>query len=221
MGHRNSRSFDHITIFEKGLIMSSMVMDLPTNEEFNSGGGNFMRDEAGKYHMVVIHAEENAMRGEKMVKGFMLELSVQAPAEHATKTFKMYFQNPDPSFKDGGAFALKKQVAALIAANVIAPSDLGKKGLQIDISKAANQQLLVNLELGKPSQTDGKRYLDLAFSDIYHVDDPRAKSYPREKDLLELIPAEVRREEAFFAPLLTQSKKAPVQRVDDADFDGL
>jgi len=198
----------------------ALAMDLPTTEDFNTGGGNFLTT-PGKFHALIQHAEENAMRGEKMVKGFMLELQVVLPAELAGQTHKLYLGNPDPSHKDGGAFSLKKQVAALIATNVVTPSDLGKKGVDIDPAKAHDMQVCIELELGKPSEKDGKRYLDMAYANIYHVDDPRAKSYPKDADTLAMIPAEYRCGEAFFAPLMQKPTAKPAQRVDDKDFEGL
>lgn len=205
----------------------ALTMDLPTAEEAAISGGTFL-ELPGKYHVSVIHAEENAMRGDTMVKGFMFEVAAHATESDAahqaeiTKTIKLYFGNGDPAHKDGGKFAQSKQVAALIAANVISPSDLGKKGLKIDIESAKNHQFFVQLELGKAMETGknvGKRYLDLAFAHIYHIDDPRAKAYPRSAELLEFA-KDFRRNEAFFEPII-KAKPAPQKRVTDDDLAGL
>ncbi len=195
----------------------SLTMSLPTAESMNSGG-TFLQ-EPGKYHFSILHAEENPTRNEKLVKGFMFELAVQAPANMQGMTFRAYFTNGDPAHKDGGAFALSKQVAALIAANVVTPSDLGKANVEINAGDAKDHQVVAELSLGKPSERDGKRYLDVAYANIFHVDDPRAKAYPKDANALEWIPKACRRDEAFFAPLLV--KKAPAPKMKDEDFDGL
>lgn len=196
-----------------------LALDLPTAEDMNSGGTYLTTP--GKYHCLVVHAEENPTRNDKLVKGFLLELAVQNAGEQQGLTFKAYFANGDPAHKDGGAFALKKQVAALIAANVVTPADLGKAGVEVDVEKAKDSQVLVELALGQPDARTGKQYLDIAYANIFHVDDPRAKAFPKDANTLELIPKAHRRDEGFFAPLMVKPKTTSVQKPKDEDFDGL
>jgi NifU-like protein involved in Fe-S cluster formation len=195
----------------------SFVLTAPSPEEFNSGG-NFLNT-PGKYHGAIIHAEENPTRNDKLVKGFMFEVAVQNQGECCGQTIKLYFGNGDPSHKDGGAFKTKCQVSALIAANVIAPSDLGKQ-VEINPESALNHQVCFEIALGKPQQ-DGKQWPELNYANIFHVDDPRAKAYPKDEEALSVIPKEFRRDEKFFAPLMAKPAPKKTQRVDDKDFDGL
>ena len=194
-----------------------LALDLPTAEDMNTGGTYLTTP--GKYHCLIVHAEENPTRNDKLVKGFLLELAVQNAGDQQGMTFKAYFANGDPAHKDGGAFALKKQVAALIASNVVGPADLGKAGVEIDVEKAKDSQVLVELALGQPDKTTGKQYLDIAYANIFHIDDPRAKTFPKDADTISLVPKEYRRSEDFFAPLMVKPKAAPKPK--DTDFDGL
>lgn len=199
----------------------ALVMDIQTAEEAASSGGTFL-NAPGKYHGVIMEAVENAMRGDKMVKGFMFEVAVHG-AEKANegelgKTIKLYFGNGDSSHKDGGRFMESKQTAAMIASNLISVEDLGKKGMSIEVENAKNHQVMFEIELGKPD-ANNKRWPDLAHANIYHVDDPRAKSFPVNAEVL--VHAEnFRRDEAYFAPLI-KAKPVPQQKITDADLEGL
>lgn len=200
---------------------STLDMSLPTAEDAATTGGTFL-ELPGKYHFVVIHAEANPMRGEKMVKGgFLLEAAVHATEKgkesELEKTIKLYFYAGDPTHKDGGKFAQAKQVAALIATNVIKPEQLGQQ-VSIDVESAKNHQFVAQLELGKPNH-DGKQFLDIAFTNIYHLDDPRGKSYPRNAEIVEFV-KDFRRDEAFFTPII-KAKPTPQKRVTDDDLAGL
>jgi hypothetical protein len=208
---------------------TTLTMDFLDVEEMQSSGGNFV-DLEGKAHCTIQEVEVNAMRGEKIVRGFLFVLAVQAfePKQKATKevadsqvgrTFKMYFANGDPTNKDGGKFAQKKQAAALIAANVITPADLGKKGVDIDFERAINHQVCVEFALGKPD-SNNKQWIDLHYDNIYHVDDPRATSFPKNAEILELA-KDFRRPPEFFAALIKKADPKPKQKVTDEDLEGL
>lgn len=197
----------------------AVAVELSTAEDMAGGGGDYL-EKPGRYHMMVVHAEENAKMGDNIVKGFMYELAVQAPKELAGQTVRVYFRNPDSTHKDGGKMARAKQSNALLAANVVTPSDLGKTK-EVNAEDAKDNQLCIELALGEPNSKTGKQYLDLNYANIFHVDDPRAKSYPKDSDILSLIPKEYRRDEGFFAPLMVKPKTTSVQKPKDEDFDGL
>jgi hypothetical protein len=208
---------------------STLTMDFLDAEDMQSTAGNFV-DMEGKAHCTIQAAEVNASRGDKMVKGFMYELVVQAfePISKVSKevansqlnrTFRMFFANGDATNKDGGKFAQKKQAAALIAANVISPSDLGKKGVEINVGNAVNHQVCVQFALGK-EDNNGKRWIDLFFDNIYHVDDPRAASFPKHADVL-ILAKDFRRNAEFFAPLTKKAEPKPKAQVTDEDLEGL
>ena len=194
--------------------------DAPTAEEAATGG-NFL-ELPGKFHAVIQHAEENAMRGEKMVKGFMLEIAVhgtEAGKEcEIGKTFKLYFANGEPTHKDGGKFMRAKQLAALVAGNALDPSKFGQK-VTIDLEGMTNHQVCVKLSLGDV-QPNGKQYLDLDGASIFHIDDPRAKSFPKNAEILEHA-KNFRRDESFFDALVKAKPSPAPKRLTDDDLSGL
>ena len=89
------------------------------------------------------------------------------------KKFNLTLYNGKLSSKDGGKFAIAKQFAFLVATDVVTPEMLGKE-FDFDPVDSVNSLFVIELALGKQTD-DGKQYLDLHYSNIYHVDDPRAK----------------------------------------------
>lgn len=180
---------------------STISFDAP--EEI-SGGGNFLT-EPGSYHLLIKDIRAGQNGSDDMVDGIWTELEVLA-GEHAGKKITMTLYNGNISHKDSGEFARKKQAAFLIAANILTPAQLGQK-VSIDVSQGNGHQVCCVLELGQPSAKTGKRYLEIHYTDVFHVDDPRAEKIAKDADGLALIDAQFRRAADFFAPLV--AKKTP------------
>lgn len=182
-------------------------------------GSSTMLDTGGKFHFVIKDIEENPILGSTPVRGFQVELEVVAPAELAEKTVRLLFSNPDLSHKDKGDFARQKQTAFVIAANVVDISKMGQS-VEVDLSTAVGQHVLAEVEM-RPSQKDPtKSFPELRFSNIFHVDDPRAKGYPRHDETLKLVGAP-RQHEQYFAPLMKKKTPPPTTKATDDDFAGL
>lgn len=186
------------------------TMDAP--EEIG-GAGNFMT-EPGAFHFLVTDIRAGEDRRGEILNGFSVELQARTGNEIG-KTLNLKLRNGELTHKDGGEMCRKKQAAFLIAANVITPDQLGQKGVQVDLDKAKHQQICAELELGDPSESTGKRYLDVRFTNFYHVDDPRAKSIPKAADELALIPADRRRKPEFFEKLSGHHAAKPAVTDDD------
>lgn len=161
--------------------------------------------------MQVDGIEENPTLGDKIVRGFRVKATALDGPEKGG-SLALLFADGDATHKDKGEFARKKQAAMLIAANLLDPKDLGKD-VDINLEEGEQAQFFVELE---PSSRDEK-YLEIRYANVFHIDDPRAKAYPRDKELLEMA---VRREESFFAPLL-KKKQTTKPAVKDDDFDDL
>jgi hypothetical protein len=190
------------------------TLDLPT--EF---GSSTMLEVGGKFHAVIKDVEENPILGDKPFRGFQVELEIVEPKEQAEKTAKLLFGNPDMSHKDKGEFAKAKQASFAIATNMVDLSKLGQS-VDIDLSAAIGQHVLIELEM-KPSKNDpSKHYPELRYSNIFHVDDPRSKGYPRNDDALKAVGAH-RQPESYFAPLLKKKTPPPTTKATDDDFAGL
>lgn len=199
----------------------SFALDVP--EDLAGGSGDFM-DKPGKYHFIVTDIREEKDRKDEYLDGFSIEIEARAGTDETQigKKLDLNLINGQETHKDGGEMCRRKQAAFLIAANLVSPSDLGKKGVQIDLDKARGAQICAEMALGKPSATTGNRYLDVKGASYWHVDDPRAAEVPKAKDELSLIPEPYRHKPEFFAPLQPAKKQAAATaRVTQDDFAGL
>lgn len=164
-----------------------------SGSDFSTGG--FLR-EPGGYHFIVSNIEENpTKKGGQLIDNaaFRVTCEVQASTVPGTenKTAELLFFFPKPGGKNDGAFARKKIDRFFLAVNLMSEEDAGKEGLDIDLQKAMGRQFKCNLEL---RDGDGdKKYLDIAFTDIFHVDDPAAKAIPANPEMLALIAPSLRR----------------------------
>lgn len=168
------------------------------------GGGNFLK-EPGTYHILVKEVRGGIFPGGKKVisppGGFCFEGKVLAGTVGGVEGAELGVTlfNGKPDSKDGGNFARVKQGAFFIATGLLQPEQLGKPGLNIDLSQAKGQQIVITLEADTVN-TD-KQYLQLAGASIYHVDDPRVADMPKSGEYLALIPPTHRRSADFFAKL--------------------
>lgn len=190
------------------------TMEIPA--EF---GSSTMLDVGGKFHAVVKDVEENPVLGGSQIRGFHVELEIVAPADHAEKTAKLLFGNPDLSHKDKGEFARAKQASFAIAANVVDLSKLGQE-VEVDLSSAIGQHIVVELEIKASQKDPSKHFPELRYSNVYHIDDPRAKGYPRNEEALKAVGAP-RQPEVYFAPLMKKKTPPATTKATDEDFAGL
>lgn len=171
--------------------------------------------ESGKFHLVVTGAYDGKYPprrdGEEgqMMQGFCFSCEVMAGPQ-AGKLVDFSFYNGDLSHKDGGVFARKIQAAALIATDCLSVNDLGKKGVQIDLSQAVGAQVVAEIEI-EEKEKNGKSYptAKLSYANIFHVDDPRVAKVEKDQTAIDSIPKANRHEKEYFAPLT--ARKAPVK----------
>ena len=186
------------------------VFDAPPDV---GGDGGFLK-EPGLYHAQVKHVNDGKnFKGESM-HGFSIEIAALAGPEK-DKSLNLSFPNGE-SHKDGGEMARKKQAAFFLATGLIRPDQLGKR-CEFDINSAEGRQVCLELENGKPNE-QGKIYLGLKFTNIWHVDDPAAAKCEKDKEALGYIGKELRHPPEYFAPLHAK-KVAPAKS--DKDFDDL
>lgn len=198
-----------------------------TADDLGSSGS--LLQEPGFYHLLIEDIRDGKICGdqEKLIEGGGLGVRFKAiHGPHADHHLNCIFYDPQSSHKDGGKFARKKQTALLVAANVLPIESLTSEApVSYDENLARSQQVIAEFELGKPND-QGKRYLDISFANIYHVDDPRVKAIEKSEAHLELIPKQFRRPEEYFAAVV---KKTPANapatatgsRLDDSITDGL
>lgn len=202
-----------------------MPRTLEAPETINSGSSSYLEsnaDNVGLYLMIVKEAHEDkrpTKNGLENFDGFSLECEVVGGPNEG-KNFNLLLGDPKRSHKDEGKSAAAKQAAFLIATDVIKPTDLGKS-ISYDPASAIGSFFVIDLVLGKKSD-DGKQYLELNYSNVYHVDDPRAKKLKLNADQsarIAKIKEAYRHKEDYFAPLV--AKKESPKAETKADFSDL
>jgi hypothetical protein len=193
-----------------------------TVDEMQETGASLIEKE-GKYHLFIEIVEDGKIVGtDTEIDGFGVKASCLAGPDEMKKTINMVFRDGNLSDKDGGKMARKIQSAFFIASNILTPQQLTGGSVEIDEQIAVGQQVIAHLKFGK--EKDGKRYLQLAWDEIYHVDDPRAKDVAKNADALSAIDAKFRRTADYFAPLIKAVKPAaatPAASATQPDFGGL
>lgn len=197
--------------------MSSVfAMDVP--EEI--GGASDYMTEPGAFHFLVTDIRNGKKRNGDILSGFSVELEAVTGNEKGKKV-NLDLRNGELSHKDHGEMCRRKQAAFLIAANVISPTQLGQKGVKVDLESARGAQLCAELELGEPSATTGRRYLDIRFANFYHLDDPRAEKIAKDAMAMEIIPASLRRKAEYFDSIAGNKTQKSKSALSDEEFDNL
>jgi hypothetical protein len=175
-----------------------------------AGGESQYLSEPGTYHCVVTDVKENQGPKGGAIDGFTVELSVLAGTSEGQKDKQtsLCLFSPDASKSEKSQeWARKKQTAFVIAAGLLDLSKLGGK-VNVDLSKARGKQIVLTFD---NNEYEGKSNLQLAWASIFHVDDPRAAKFPKDKEALTIIPKADRKDASYFDPILKKSKKKPSQ----------
>jgi len=179
-------------------------MKFRTSESADTGGGNWL-DKPGTYHLVVTSVDEEP----KSKKGEMLDaFRVTMQALEGTvrdkdgftergKTVDIMFWSPKLTDKNEGEFSRKKQTRYLLSTGLITESQLGSD-VEIDLEQSRGRHVIATLE-----ERDGdgdKKFIDLHFADIFHIDDPAVAKFPKCQRSLGMIPKAHRRAPNSFKP---------------------
>jgi hypothetical protein len=165
----------------------------------------------GTYHVVINEVREGESAQGKPIDGLTITVEVM---DGTTKGMSGKTRSESlfvPSLKDqekeqqtGQPSMPRKKLAAMfIAANAMQPDQLGKP-VDVDTAAMVGQQCVIKFEHQMEKDGEGKytvptQYIQISYSDIFHVDDPDVKAVPKSADALSLIPAEYRHNEAWFA----------------------
>mgnify|MGYP000414382672 FL=1 len=88
-----------------------------------------------------------------------------------------------------------KLTALLIALDLITPAQLGQP-VNVDEKQAVGRHALVHLRYKQEKQgdkwVDNPKFLDLAFNDILHIDDPAGANVPKNVSALKFVAPERR-----------------------------
>lgn len=169
--------------------------DAPTQDEIeNTGGGNYLR-EPGTYHLCITEIKDEAI-GQSSGLKVTAEVMAGTVPDQKGKTVTLTFWHPKLNSKDQGAFSRKRQARLLVAANVLKQEQLGQR-VSIDLNKAVGQQVIATLDYD--SKDEEKKYLELNYADIFHIDDPDAAKFPRDDAAIAMIPKANRLDASAFA----------------------
>lgn len=187
------------------------------------GGGNAI-EKPGTYHCSIRDAADGTSTKGNPITGVSAILTVLdgTNADQKDREFHLHLFDPDMSkSQEAQEWAKKKQTAYAIAINQLDPSKLGQQ-VEIDFAGGAEgQQIVIALE---SNEYQGKTRLDLAYANIYHVDDPRAARFPKNKDALALIDKSNRRDADWFKPLSNRNGVATATAgagLSDAELDSI
>lgn len=183
-----------------------MSFDFDTSEDVQGGGG--FLSEPGTYHVTITNILDGVGKKGKPLEhgGFTVEADVMSGTVKGCESAKWSetLFAPNGSSEKGDEWAKKKITAFLLAVDLMTPSQLGKP-ISVELSDAIGRQFLVRLQKemdfnGETGKYDlpGK-YLEIAFANIYHVDDPEVKDIPKNGDAIGLIPKEHRHDASWFA----------------------
>lgn len=169
-----------------------------------TSGGNYIEHDC-TCHFIISEVDENPTnkKGEA-INGFRVSMQVLASTDptQADKDFSEVFTSPHSGDKPSAAQFKQKKVASLfIAANLMAPSQLGQRGLAFDLQKMAHQQIIATIKVTPGKDNPDMKFANIDGTKIYHIDDPRAASYPKDTQTMAL-PGVVRQVAGFFANLV-------------------
>lgn len=180
-------------------------MKMAVPESYDSGPQYV--DKEGRYHVQVLEVNEGVNGKGSPFDGFHLKLGI-VEGEHEDqigRSIDISVFNPSGRSEKADEISQRLQTNFVIACNLFDPGAV-KAGqeVEIDITKALHQQLIVHLAYGK--EKDGKRYLQFHYSDVFHIDDPDVNSVKKDAKMLAILPAQLRKKPEFFS---YKAKKKP------------
>lgn len=152
----------------------------------------------GWFHINVLHIAEN-----DKCSGVEVQMSVLAGkpndpsvTDFVDSTAKLTFWYADASRSEEEQERTNaKLTALLIALDLITPAQLGQP-VDVDEKLGVGRHALVHLRYKQEKQgdkwVDNPKFLDLAFNDFLHIDDPAGANVPKNVGALKFIPAECR-----------------------------
>lgn len=193
-------------------------MEFDAPEDVKGEGGNFL-DQPGTYHVVISKVIDGEGPKGGAIDGFTFEMDVLAGTVKgcAGKTHKECLFAPDLSRDEKNQLNAKRKLAAFfIATNVMQPEQLGKP-VKIDVSAAEGQQLIIKFDRQMKKDDNGDwtietKFLQISYSDMFHVDDPEVASIPKSEDALAMIDKSLRHDAKWFAFKDRVSGKKPAAK---------
>jgi hypothetical protein len=180
----------------------ALEMDAPENLDQEGTG---LR-EPGKYHAVVLEIDENpTTRDGKLIDNAVFRASMAVldgtTAGQKDRQFDLVFFAPKLTHKDHGERA--KQKVWFFASSIGCGSIVDGK-MKLDFAEAVGRQTCMEIEMQESKYKDGQgnekvsHNPSMAFCNVYHVDDPRCRDWPKDAIALGLLPAGLRKKPEDF-----------------------
>lgn len=176
--------------------MGAFTYEMPTEEEM-AAQGSYLKT-PGRYllHLTNIDEQPTTKEG-KAIDGFKAEASVVG-GDQAGKKTDILIRSPNPSHKDGGKFGRRVQASFLIAAGLVTNDQLGK-AVTVELQDAINRMVVADLDFGTDEAGKPKKYLELSYSNIWHIDDPEVADFMKaHQKAISVLPKAHRRDPASF-----------------------
>lgn len=147
--------------------------------------------EPGFYHCVVTEIDEQPRdKNNALMEGFKPTFEVLDGTARVNNvctqrgfTHEQILFSPKPGQSEGGIkWSKAKQAAFLLATGLVNKDHLGKS-VKINLADALQKQVVINLV----PKNDDSGYLEIAWANIYAVDDPKVAAVPKDVAALRLI----------------------------------
>lgn len=181
----------------------------PSEAEELAGGGSYL-SEPGTYMLNVLQVREGQGPKGNEINGFsvLLEVVAGTNAGHEGETLNLTFWQPKLDQSERAqAMDRRKITAFLVATNQLDPQhpkstfELADSVGEMVVAKLVPQQ--------DKDGNDSDKYLQLNYSDIWHIDDPDCPSIATPPGTLDGLPPQSRKPQEFFA---FKAKKKPASR---------
>lgn len=193
------------------------------------GGESLRLESEGIFHFLIEDIYEGMLPdGKTPIRNGGMSVRLQVlHGEHKGKKTSFTMYDPNTSHKDGGAKAKEKQSAFCVAANLLTFDQVNGQNITLDEQAARAHQIIA--EVRYPRDDDGNKkvnekgnsYLELHYSNVYHVDDPRVAKVEKDQTMIGLIDSKYRHiDESYFASVAGKNKPAaPKQNSAPPSFD--
>ena len=150
----------------------------------------------GTYHLTITSVDEPPIysNGEKLIASAMFRLNflIHAGTVDGMKDKicnEMFFEPKEDNEKKK-AFVIKKMDKLLVATSMMSEEEVESQA-EVEFSWQAlrGRQMVVKFAKGKDD------YINMNFTDMWHVDDPKVKSVPKDQGALSILPKSQRRDE--------------------------
>lgn len=179
-----------------------MSFEFEMPESTDAGGGGFV-EKPGWYHFAVLAVdEEPTARDGSLINGFAVDLDVldgDEPSEKKKQIRIVLFSADLSRGEKSVEFARKRQARFCLAVDILPKGRKPGEAVQIDLQQAVGRQLVAKLQHQKDRETKEKTdRIELAFAELYHVDDPHVAKVAKDKAALGLLPASMRKKPTDF-----------------------